>query len=104
MKQLAFKMKIKSGQEEEYKKRHDRIWPELKSELIKAGIREYVIYLDEETGILFAYQKLEDNHTTDQLPELPVMKKWWDYMKDIMEVNPDHSPVVTPLKKVFDID
>lgn len=96
-------MKLKPGFEEEYKKRHDAIWPDLESELVKAGINEYAIFLDDETGILFAYQKLNDNHTTTELPTKPVMKKWWDFMKDIMEVNPDHSPVINPLTKVFDL-
>ena len=29
----------------------------------------------------------------DALPELPVMRKWWDSMADLMETNPDHSPL-----------
>jgi len=103
MTETAFKMKLKPGFEKEYKKRHDAIWPDLKSELMKAGIVEYVIFLDEETGTLFAYQKLEDGHTTGKLAQKPVMQKWWNYMKDIMEVNPDHSPVTASLTKVFDL-
>lgn len=97
-------MKLKPGFEEEYKKRHDEIWPELKEALKEAGIHDYSIYLDEETGILFAVQKLEEGHSAGELSGLPVMKKWWDFMGDIMEVNPDNSPVVTPLKKVFHLE
>ncbi len=96
-------MKLKPGYEDEYKKRHDEIWPDLKSELIKSGILKYHIFLDEETGILFAYQELVQDHTTDDLKNNTVVKKWWEYMKDIMETNPDNSPVVMPLKNVFDL-
>jgi L-rhamnose mutarotase len=103
MKKAAFKMKLKPGYEEEYRKRHSELWPELKQALEDAGILEYGIYLDRETGTLFALQKLEDGHSTDELPGLAVMKKWWDYMKDIMEVNPDNSPVVTPLEEMFEM-
>ncbi|MGM0457942.1 MAG: L-rhamnose mutarotase [Bacteroidota bacterium] len=99
--QKAFKMKLKPGFEEEYKKRHDEIWPELKTALKEAGIYDYAIFLDEETLTLFAVHKLEEENTTDLLPELPIMKKWWNYMSDIMEVNPNDSPVSTPLAKVF---
>lgn len=97
----AFKMKLKPGFEEEYKKRHDEIWPELEKALTKAGIHDYSIFLDEETLTLFGVQKLEDDFDGGNLRTLPIMKEWWDYMKDIMEVNPDNSPVEVPLKEVF---
>lgn len=103
MKKVAFKMKLKPGFEEEYRKRHAELWPELKQALEDSGILEYGIYLDRETGILFALQKLEDDHSTDELPGLAVMKKWWEYMKDIMEVNSDNSPVVIPLEEMFEM-
>ena len=98
---IASKMKVFEGYEAEYKRRHDQLWPEL-SELLKgSGILEYYIYLDEDTRILFAFMKVEDPSLLDPLPDHPVMKKWWDYMKDIMETQPDNAPVNTPLKEVF---
>ena len=100
----SFKMQLKKGFEAEYKKRHDEIWPELQSELSKAGISDYSIFLDEETLTLFAVQKLTDNNTADDLPQTEIVKKWWAYMGDIMETNPDNSPVCKPLKEVFHID
>ena len=104
MKRNAFKMKLHRGFEEEYKKRHDKIWPELEEELTKAGISDYSIYLDEETLTLFAFQKLSEQNTADDLPNTEIVKKWWAYMADIMETNSDNSPVVTPLKEVFHMD
>ncbi len=88
----AFRMKLKPGNEAEYKKRHDEIWPELSQELKKAGICDYSIFLDTDSLTLFAVQKLENDNTASQLPEKQIMRKWWDYMTDIMEVNPDNSP------------
>ena len=104
MNRLAFKMKLKKGFEEEYKKRHDEIWPELADELSKAGVSDYSIFLDEETNILFAVQKLSENNTSAHLPQTVIVKKWWEYMSDIMEVNPDNSPVAIELKEVFHQD
>jgi L-rhamnose mutarotase len=101
MQKIAFLMKLKPGFEEEYKKRHDEIWPELSQALTDAGIRDYSIYLDRTTGLLFAVQKRTEIHTADDLPELPIVKKWWAYMADIMDTNPDNSPVSTPLECVF---
>ena len=97
----AFKMKLKPGFEAEYRKRHDEIWPELSSALTEAGVSDYSIFLDAETLTLFAVQKLADGHTADLLPSAPIVRKWWDFMADIMEVNPDNSPVCAPLAEVF---
>jgi L-rhamnose mutarotase len=100
----AFKMKLKPGFETEYKKRHDEIWPELAMELTKAGVSDYSIFLDEETLTLFAVQKLTVHNTSDLLPQTEIVKKWWKFMSDIMDTNPDDSPVAIPLKEVFHQD
>ena len=97
-------MKLKPGVAAEYKKCHDEIWPELAAELQAAGISDYSIFFDEATLTLFAVQKLADNHSTAALPQSPVVRKWWDAMAPLMEVNADHSPVVTPLREVFHLD
>lgn len=100
----AFKMKLKPGFEAEYKKRHDEIWPELAALLSETGIQDYSIFLDEETLILFAVQKISADFDENLLPNHPIVKKWWAYMGDIMETNPDNSPVAIGLKEVFHLD
>jgi L-rhamnose mutarotase len=100
----AFTMKLKKGFETEYQKRHDEIWPELAEVLRNAGVSDYSIYLDEDTLTLFAFQKLTDDSRSDELPQNPIVRKWWDYMAAIMDVNPDNSPVTKPLKEVFHLD
>lgn len=94
-------MKLLPGFEAEYKKRHDEIWPELSKLLTQSGIFDYSIFLDEETSTLFAVQKVKDENDLENLREEPVLRKWWDYMSDIMETNPDNSPVEKPLQEVF---
>jgi L-rhamnose mutarotase len=101
MKRVAFKMKLFPGQVQEYKRRHDALWPELQLLLKETGIHEYSIFLDEETLALFGVLKIDNPESLDKLPNHPVMKKWWAYMKDIMESNTDNSPVSIPLKEVF---
>jgi L-rhamnose mutarotase len=101
MERVAFKMKLFPGFEEEYKRRHDIISRELMNLLKDTGISEYFIFLDKETNSLFAYLTIEDKRKLNELPLSPLMKAWWDYMKDIMETNPDGSPVSIPLDEVF---
>ncbi len=100
---LAFKMKLLPGFATEYKKRHNEIWPELSALLKENGISDYTIFLDEETNILFAVQ--QQNGTSSQnLGDTEIVQKWWAYMADIMETNPDHSPVSKSLVEVFHLD
>ena len=94
-------MKLKPGAIEEYKKRHDKLWPELYKLLKDAGLSEYSIFFDEETNILFAFQKQAGDKGSQDLGKTEIVQKWWNYMTDIMETNPDNSPVSTPLAEVF---
>jgi L-rhamnose mutarotase len=104
LKRKAFKMRLNPGQKSEYKRRHDEIWSELSEVLHDAGVRDYSIYLDEETNTLFAFQQLTFDNTADNLPDNPVVKKWWAYMADIMETNPDKSPLSVNLEEVFHME
>jgi L-rhamnose mutarotase len=103
-KREAFKMFLKPGFKEEYKRRHSLIWPELKKLLSDSGVYDYSIYLDEETNILFAFQKTRGEGGSQDLGSNPIVQKWWDYMADIMEVNPDNSPISIPLPEMFHMD
>ena len=94
-------MQLHTGKSGEYKRRHDNLWPELSKLLSTSGITDYSIFLDEETSTLFAVLKAEDQPVLDRLPDHPLMQKWWAYMGDIMETNPDQSPRTWPLKEVF---
>ncbi len=94
-------MKLYPGCKEEYIRRHNEIWPELKKLLKDYGISDYSIYLDEETNILFACQKQSGEQTSQDMGSYPVIQKWWTYMSDLMETNPDHSPVTVPLEEIF---
>lgn len=101
MKRFGFKMKMKPGFKEEYRKRHTEGWPELMKLLKDEGIGNYSIFLDEETNILFAYQEQIGESSSQDLGNMEIVKKWWKYMSDIMETNPDNSPVTIPLEQVF---
>lgn len=104
MLRAGFVMQLYEGCAEEYKRRHDEIWPELAQELADAGIRDYIIYLDPLTNTLYASQKLSEHNRADQLPETAIVQKWWKYMGDLMETNPDGSPAVRKLTEMFYLD
>jgi L-rhamnose mutarotase len=104
MQKYAFRMKLNPGMEAEYKRRHDEIWPELAALLKQAGVSDYSIHLDRESGMLFGVLWRTDDHHMDDLPNHPVMKRWWAHMADIMETKPDNEPVSIPLTTVFHME
>lgn len=97
----AFRMQLKPGHEAEYRRRHDAIWPELADLLRDTGIHDYWIFLDRETGALFATLRTHPGSDRSHLPSHPVMRRWWDHMADIMEVEPDNKPREWPLEPMF---
>ena len=101
---LAFRMQLKPGMAAEYRRRHDEIWPELADALRDAGIYDYSIFLDPTTLHLFAVLKLCPDHRREELPQQPVMRRWWSYMADLMETNADQRPREWPLELMFHLD
>ncbi|MCZ8097188.1 MAG: L-rhamnose mutarotase [Burkholderiales bacterium] len=97
----AFVMYLEPGREDEYRRRHDAIWPELATLLRQAGVSNYSIFLDPRTLILFGYLERRGDHSMADLPAHPVMRRWWDHMKDIMRTHPDGAPVAEPLEEMF---
>ena len=100
----SFKMKLHPGMAEEYERRHAALWPEMKDMIHEHGGRNYSIFLDPETNILYGYIELEDESKWAASANTEICRKWWDYMAPIMDVNPDNSPVSSDLKPVFHLD
>lgn len=104
MERYAFRMQLLPGAAEEYRRRHDAIWPDLAALLRGAGISDYSIWLDPDTGALFAVLSRPADHRMAALPAHPLMRAWWDHMADLMAVMPDRAPVAVPLTRVFQLD
>src|SRR5215475_11614898 len=100
----AFVMRLKTQAEQEYQKRHNPIWPELQQVLKEHGVQNYSIFLDRDNDSLFAYVEIASEELWAKIAETAACKRWWRYMKDIMETNLDDSPVSLPLKEVFHLD
>ena len=100
----GFKMKLYPGQEAEYEKRHNELWPEMQDMIHGHGGKNYTIFLDRETLTLFGYIEIEDEALWAEGADTAINRKWWDFMADIMETNPDNSPVSTDLQLVFHLD
>ena len=94
-------MTLHPGQEEEYRRRHNPIWPELAATLKAHGASNYSIFLDPQRLLLFAYVEIEDEARWQAVAQTEVCQRWWAMMRDIMLSNPDNSPVADDLTEVF---
>lgn len=100
----SFKMKLYPGMAAEYEKRHNELWDEMRNMIHEYGGSNYSIFLDEETNILYGYIELEDEELWTKSADTEICRRWWHFMADIMETNPDESPVSVDLKPVFHLD
>lgn len=97
MEKYAWRGKIVPGMQEEYKKRHDNIWPEMKEVLANAGIVNYSIWMQGKE--LFGYYECEKgvDYAAKVQAESDVVKKWDEYMKDILIMEKDPVTGAQPL-------
>ncbi len=100
----GFKMKLYHGLQDEYEKRHNELWQEMIDMIHEHGGKNYSIFWDEETDILFAYIEIEDEEKWAKSADTAINRKWWDFMEPVMETNPDNSPVCKDLKCLFHLD
>ncbi len=88
MGQFAWVLEVRPGYEDEYKRRHDEIWPEMLETLRKAGVRNYSIFRHGLT--LFGYFETDDLETTiAALAKDPVNARWSDSMQPLMKIEVD---------------
>ena len=97
-------MKLFPGMEEEYKRRHDSLWPEMREMIHEYGGHNYSIFLDRDTNVLYGYLEIESEERWAKSADTEICRRWWHYMADIMETNPDESPVSVDLTPVFHLD
>ena len=100
----AFSMTLKPGNQDEYQRRHQPIWPELQKIFKEHGVINYSIFLNRGTNQLFAYVEIESEASWEQISQTEVCRRWWAHMKDLMLTNSDNKPVMIALDRVFYLD
>ncbi len=107
MERVAFVLGIKTGQAQEYVRRHDTIWPEMVEALRACGVRNYSIYFDADRRRLLAYLEADPDFPTvvARINGSPANQRWQRYMSDIMETDVDPATNWPPrLDEAFHMD
>ncbi|MFQ3184354.1 MAG: L-rhamnose mutarotase [Alteromonas macleodii] len=100
MTNYAWVLGVRPGYEDEYKKRHEEIWPDMLGTLQTAGIRNYNIFRHGLT--LFGYFETEDlDAAIAHLKNCPINARWGKMMGPIMKIDVDPNtlfPFLLPLQ------
>jgi L-rhamnose mutarotase len=84
MTRVAFVLNIKPGSEDEYRRRHENLWPEVAEEMEAAGIHSMSIFLVGTQAILFL--EAEDyERSAEYLGNAPASRRWEEYMAQVLE-------------------
>ncbi|MCY3708365.1 MAG: L-rhamnose mutarotase [Caldilineaceae bacterium] len=84
MERVAFAMHVREGEEEEYRRRHQDVWPAVLADLERAGVRSMSIFMAERQ--LFLYMETENYAEAVRiLAQSPESVRWEEYMAPIME-------------------
>ena len=101
MERYAWKGIVHDGCLEEYKRRHDEIWPEMLEVLKAAGIKNYTIW--NVGNELFGYYECEKgaDFAAKVQAESPVVDKWNEYMKDVTMAMDPVTGAQPKMKQMF---
>ncbi len=100
----AFIMQLKPNNQAEYYRRHNPIWAELAAMLKAYGVSNYSIFLDRETDQLFAYAEVESEEQWAAIANTEICRRWWIFMRDLMNTNADNSPTAIHIREVFHLE
>lgn len=100
----AFVMSVDPQQVDEYRRRHNPIWPELEETLLAHGVRSYSIFHHPDTHQLFAYVEFASEEQWNSIADTEVCQRWWKHMAPLMPSDETDRPLSTPLNEVFHLE
>jgi L-rhamnose mutarotase len=104
MERVGFRMRVRAAGQDEYRRRHAEVWPELLAELKRAGCKNYSIFMD--SNELFGYMEVESfPRFLSIMSQSAVNERWQAYMLDVLD------PMIDPgtgfhrrMEEVFHLD
>jgi L-rhamnose mutarotase len=106
MQRAGFLLKVREDKMDEYKKRHENVWPGMLEALSRQGWRNFSLFMRED-GLLFGYVEAEESFEKclEAMATEPANLEWQEHMAHLfegLEGSPDQSMV--KLEHVFHLD
>ncbi len=105
MKRICFVLRVKAHRLEEYKRRHEQVWPEMRQALRETGWTNYSLFLADD-GLLVGYLETADFEAALRgMSERAINKRWQDEMAEFFELEGTHADrAMRPLEEVFHLE
>ena len=106
MNRVGFVLKVKSDLVEEYKRRHEHVWPEMQEALRRNGWHNYSLFMRRD-GMLFGYFETPDSlqAALDGMDDEDVNQRWQEQMAPFFEGTGHHADqMMEELVEVFHLD
>ena len=104
MERVCFSFEIRPGTEDEYKKRHDEIWPELVDAIKDAGFENYSLFRRGTT--IVGYAECEPDMATafGKLGRQEVNTRWSKWFEEVIVSLTDESGELYRYQEVWHLD
>jgi L-rhamnose mutarotase len=98
----AFTLRLEPGALAQYKEYHDNIWPELVSEIEKAGIAEMTAFVRD--PIIFYYSEIHDADAWNRLWSTEVHDRWGELFKPLLAFNAEGKVDADEMTEIFHLE
>ena len=92
MERVCFLLRVRPDRLDEYRARHEAVWPEMLDALRRAGWRNYSLFARED-GLLVGYLETDDFAAAQRgMEETEVNARWQAEMAEFFELPGDERP------------
>jgi len=101
---ICFKFEIYPGQEAEYKRRHDEIWPELVEDIRDAGFKNYSLFRQDHEVVGYVECHPDVKTAFQKLSASEANARWAKWFEDVIVRLADDDGNVFRLDEVWHLD
>jgi L-rhamnose mutarotase len=101
---LCFTFQVYPGQESEYQKRHDEIWPELVAAIEQAGFRNYSLFRRDRQIVAYTECHPDVASAFARISGSPASARWAEWFRDVVVSLTDADGNLMTLDEVWHLD
>ena len=94
MQRVCLTFRLVSGREDEYRRRHVTVWPELEEAIKAEGIVSSAVYVTGDTVVVLVEHPSDIGGALERLGATEVNARWSEYFADVMATQPEQADEV----------
>jgi L-rhamnose mutarotase len=104
MERVCFTFEIRPGMADEYKRRHDEIWPELVEAIQDAGLRNYSLFRRGQQVIAYVECHPDAATAFAKIGAADVNRRWAEWFQDVIVALTDDDGNLFRADEVWHLD